>query len=83
VKKLRSFSWNSLNPRASKKGAFINDLYQQINEPDTFYIIDGWASQEAVAAHAAHPNVSRVVDQLLPLLESPLVVTTSNRVSEP
>jgi quinol monooxygenase YgiN len=80
--KVKEFLLELVEPARLEEGCLYYDLYQQINEPDTFYIIDGWASEEAVAAHAAHPNVSRVVDQLLPLLESPLMVTTSNRVSE-
>jgi quinol monooxygenase YgiN len=70
-------------PARSEAGCLYYDVYQQRDQPDTFYIVDGWASQAAVEAHRAHPNVSRVVDQLLPLLVSPLVVTTSDRVSEP
>jgi len=70
-----------VGPARSEPGCLYYDVYQQRDEPDTFYIVDGWASQAAVEAHSAHPNVSRVVGQLLPLLASPLAVTTSSRVS--
>jgi quinol monooxygenase YgiN len=72
-----------VGPARLEEGCLYYDVSQQSDQPDTFYIIDGWASEEAVAVHAAHPNVSRVVGQLLPLLGSPLEVITSNRVSEP
>lgn len=68
-------------PARLEEGCLYYDLYEQINEPDTFYIVDGWASDEAVELHAVHPNVPRVVEQLLPLLASPLHVTTSQRLS--
>jgi quinol monooxygenase YgiN len=71
-----------VTPARSEEGCLYYDLYQQTNELDTFYIVDGWASEAAVAAHTAHPNVSRVVEQLLPLLASPLVVTTNTRLSD-
>lgn len=71
-----------VEPARMEDGCLYYDLYQQTDDPDTFFILDGWASEEAVALHTAHPNVPRIVDQLNPLLASPLVVTTSNRVSD-
>ena len=72
-----------VGPAREENGCLYYDINQRINQPDTFYIVDGWASDAAVAAHTAHPNVSRVVEQLLPLLASPLDVTTSSRISDP
>ncbi|MDX3569907.1 putative quinol monooxygenase [Streptomyces sp. ID05-47C] len=72
-----------VGPARAEVECLYYDLYQQSNEPDTFYIVDGWASPEAVAEHAEHPNVTKVVEQLLPLLAVPLKVTTSHRVSDP
>jgi quinol monooxygenase YgiN len=69
-------------PARLEAGCLYYDLYQQSDEPDAFYIVDGWVSADAVAIHGEHPNVVRVVDQLLPLLERPLKVTTSTRVSD-
>lgn len=81
--KVKELVLELVGPARLEEGCLYYDVYQQSNDLDTFYIIDGWASEKAVTAHTAHPNVSRVVEQLLPLLESPLKVTTSNRVSEP
>ncbi|MFD6276782.1 putative quinol monooxygenase [Streptomyces sp. NPDC060209] len=72
-----------VGPARAESGCLYYDLYQQADQPDTFYIIDGWTSAEAIAEHAEHPNVTRVVEQLTPLLEVPLKVTTSKRVSDP
>ena len=71
-----------VEPARPEAGCLYYHLYQQSDEPDIFYIIDGWASEGAVASHVEHPNVSRVVDQLLPLLAAPLQITTSTRVSD-
>lgn len=81
--KVKELLLELVRPARLEKGCLYYDVYQQSNELDTFHILDGWASDEAVAAHTAHPNVSRVVNQLLPLLGSPLVVTTSKRISDP
>ncbi|MFZ3572316.1 putative quinol monooxygenase [Streptomyces sp. BH097] len=70
-----------VGPARAEPGCLYYDINQQTDEPDTFYIIDGWASDEAIAEHTAHPNVARVVDQLVPLLAVPLHVTTSTRIS--
>lgn len=71
-----------VGPARAEPGCLYYDVYQQTNEPDTFTIVDGWASEAAIAAHTAHPNVARVVDQLNPMLASPLAVTTSIRISD-
>jgi quinol monooxygenase YgiN len=70
-----------VGPARAESGCLYYDIYQQNDDLDTFFIVDGWASEQAVKAHTAHPNVPRVVAQLLPLLERPLVVTTSSRIS--
>ncbi|MGW6405483.1 putative quinol monooxygenase [Streptomyces sp. NPDC055134] len=71
-----------VGPARAEPGCLYYDIIQQTDEPDTFYIVDGWASHEAIAEHTVHPNVARVVDQLAPLLAVPLHVTTSIRVSD-
>jgi quinol monooxygenase YgiN len=72
-----------VGPARDEAGCLYYDIHQQVDRPDVFRIIDGWASDEAIAAHTVHANVSRVVDRLLPLLASPLEVTTSVRISDP
>ena len=80
--KVKGLLLELVGPARVEDGCLYYDLYQQSDEPDTFFIVDGWASEGAIEEHAAHPNVTRVVDQLLPLLECPLKVTTSIRVSK-
>jgi quinol monooxygenase YgiN len=72
-----------IGPARREEGCLYYHLYQQSDQLNDFYIVDGWASEQAVAAHLAHPNVIRVVEQLLPRLASPLEITTNIRVSEP
>lgn len=72
-----------VDPARAEPGCLYYDLYQQRDQPDTFRIVDGWVSAAAIEAHAAHPNVPRVVEQLLPLLDTPLEVITNTRVSDP
>ena len=62
--KVKELLLELVGPARREGGCLYYDLYQQADEPNTFYIIDGWASEEAVAAHTVHPNVSRVVAQL-------------------
>ena len=69
-------------PARAEAGCLYYDLYQNGDEPDTFYIVDGWVSGKAIEEHTVHPNVIRVVEELLPLLEVPLEVSTSLRVTE-
>jgi quinol monooxygenase YgiN len=81
--KVKALLLDLVAPARAEEGCLYYDINQELSDPDTFYIVDGWASESAVAAHAAHPNVPKVVEQLLPLLDCPLKVITSSRVSEP
>jgi quinol monooxygenase YgiN len=72
-----------VGPARGEAGCLYYDLYQGRDLPDTFVLLDGWASEAALAAHTVHANVSRVVDQLTPLLASPLEVSHNRRLSEP
>jgi len=71
-----------VGPSRSEPGCLYYDLYQDGDTPDTFFIVDGWVSESAIAEHLAHPNVPRVVERLLPLLVEPLHNSTSRRLSD-
>jgi quinol monooxygenase YgiN len=71
-----------VGPARAEEGCLYYDINQQVDHPDTFRIVDGWKSQEAIEAHVKHPNVAKVVEQLFPLLASPLELSTSVRISE-
>ena len=49
--KVKELLLELVGPARREGGCLYYDLYQQVDEPNTFYIIDGWASEEAVAAH--------------------------------
>ena len=53
-----------VEPARNENGCLYYDLYQDANAPDTFILLDGWTSKEALAMHVVHPNVPRVVDQM-------------------
>ncbi len=71
-----------VEPARGERGCLYYDLYQDANAPDTFILLDGWTSKEALAMHVVHPNVPRVVDQMLPLLSHPIANIYSTRLSE-
>lgn len=71
-----------VEPARNENGCLYYDLYQDANAPDTFILLDGSASKEALAMHVVRPNVPRVVDQMLPLLSHPIANTYTTRVSK-
>ncbi|BBX71402.1 putative quinol monooxygenase [Mycolicibacterium psychrotolerans] len=71
-----------VEPARQEAGCLYYDIYQNSDEPECFFIVDGWASDAAIAEHAEHPNVTRVVAQLLPLVEVPLQVITNFRLTD-
>jgi quinol monooxygenase YgiN len=71
-----------VGPARGEAGCLYYDLYQERDLPSTFVLLDGWASEAALTAHGAHPNVARIVEQLTPLLAGPLEIMHSRRMSE-
>lgn len=49
-----------VEPARAEEGCLYYDVYQDRNDPDAFFILDGWKNQEAVDAHIKHPNVQKL-----------------------
>lgn len=81
--KVKELILEFVEPARLEEGCIYYDLYQKIEDPNTFYILDGWVNEEAVDEHAKHPNVARVMEHLSPLLLYPPKITLSQRVSDP
>jgi quinol monooxygenase YgiN len=62
-------------------GCLYYNIFQQADDADAFLIGAGWANDEAVAAHPTPPQ-ARLVEQVLPLLASPMEVVATRRLSE-
>lgn len=71
-----------IGPARKEAGCLYYDLYQRSDDPNTFFILDGWANEAAASGHGEHPNVKRVLEPLLPLLVSPPSIIVNNRVSD-
>lgn len=71
-----------VEPARLEEGCLYYDLHQSIDDPDTFYITDGWVSQDAVTSHAENPHVAEVMRELQPLLTFGPSITLSTRVSD-
>jgi quinol monooxygenase YgiN len=69
-------------PARAEPGCLYYHLHQKLDAPDTFFIIDGWASRAAVDAHAGNPHVADVMKELAPLLTFGPSLTFSTRVSD-
>jgi quinol monooxygenase YgiN len=68
-------------PARAEPGCLYYDLYQRIDAPDTFFILDGWVDEAAVQSHAAHSHVAEVMKKLGPLLTFGPSITLTTRVS--
>ncbi|EJM57326.1 hypothetical protein PMI29_04827 [Pseudomonas sp. GM49] len=71
-----------VEPARAEPGCLYYDLYQSLEAPNTFYIIDGWTNQQAVEDHAGNQHVASVMDELRPLLTFGPVITLNARVSD-
>jgi quinol monooxygenase YgiN len=80
--RVRQLLLQFVEPARLEEGCLYYDLYQQIADRNTFYIIDGWTNQAAMDAHANNPHVAQVMEELGPLLVFGPSITLSTRVSD-
>lgn len=80
--RVRQLLLQFVEPARLEEGCLYYDLYQEITDRNTFYIIDGWTNQAAMDAHANNPHVAKVMEELGPLLVFGPSITLSTRVSD-
>lgn len=80
--RVRELILRFVEPARRELGCLYYDLYQKIEDPNTFYILDGWADQAAVDSHVAEPHVAEVMKELSPLLVFGPSITLSTRASD-
>ena len=80
--RVRDLALQFVAPARAEAGCLYYNLHQKLDEPNTFFIIDGWANQAAVDSHASNAHVASVMKELRPLLTfGPSLIFTS-RVSD-
>lgn len=80
--RVRELALRFVVPARAEPGCLYYHLHQKLDAPATFFIIDGWASQAAVDAHAGNSHVADVMKELGPLLTFGPSLTFSTRVSD-
>src|SRR5688500_7082787 len=69
-------------PARAEPGCLYYDLYQKVDDPNAFFILDGWANQAAVESHATNAHVAEVMKELGPLLTFGPSITLTTRTSD-
>jgi quinol monooxygenase YgiN len=69
-------------PARLEPGCLYYDVHERREDPNTFFITDGWTDQAAVDAHAGNAHVAEVMKELGPLLTFGPSLTFITRVSE-
>jgi quinol monooxygenase YgiN len=80
--RVRELALQFVAPARAEAGCLYYNLHQKLDEPNTFFIIDGWASQAAVDAHASNAHVASVMKELGPLLTFGPSLTFTSRLSD-
>lgn len=80
--RVRELALRFVAPARAEPGCLYYHLHQKLDAPDTFFIIDGWANQAAINAHAGNAHVADVMKELGPLLTFGPSLTVSARVSD-
>jgi quinol monooxygenase YgiN len=80
--RVRELALRFVAPARAEPGCLYYHLHQKVDAPDTFFIIDGWANQASIDAHASNAHVGDVMKELGPLLTFGPSLTFSTRVSD-
>jgi quinol monooxygenase YgiN len=80
--RVRELALRFVEPARAEAGCLYYHLYQKLDAPDTFFIIDGWANRAAIESHAANAHVAHVMNELGPLLTFGPSLTFTSRVSD-
>jgi quinol monooxygenase YgiN len=80
--RVRQLVLQFVEPARLEEGCLYYDLHQKLDDPNTFFIIDGWANEDALDRHASNPHVAAVMKELGPLLTFGPSITLSSRVSD-
>ena len=80
---VKSLLFEAVDSARDEPGCLYYDIYQDQADANRFFVADGWASDEALAAHLANPDAKRIAEKLTPLLAEPATMTVSQRLSEP
>ena len=80
--RVRELALQFVEPARAEPGCLYYNLHQEIDEPNTFFIIDGWANQAAVESHAKSAHVAEVMKELGPLLAFGPALTFTSRISD-
>jgi quinol monooxygenase YgiN len=80
--RVRELALMFVEPARLEPGCLYYDLHQKREDPNTFFIMDGWTDQAAVDAHAGNALVAEVMKELGPLLTFGPSLTFTTRVSD-
>ncbi|SDA60711.1 MULTISPECIES: putative quinol monooxygenase [unclassified Janthinobacterium] len=80
--RVRDLILRFVEPARAEPGCLYYDLYQRLDTPNTFFILDGWVDEAAVNSHATHPHVADVMKELGPLLTFGPSITLATRTSD-
>ena len=80
--RVRELALMFVEPARREPGCLYYGLHQKRDEPNTFFIIDGWTDQAAVDAHSGNAHVADVMKELGPLLTFGPSLTFTSRVSD-
>ena len=70
-----------VEPSRKEEGCLFYDLHREIEDANTFVILDGWRDKSAFEAHATSTHVAKTLARLEPLLAATPVISELQRLS--
>jgi quinol monooxygenase YgiN len=80
--RVRELALQFVEPARAVAGCLYYYLHQKLDEPNSFFIIDGWVNRAAVDSHASNAHVANVMKELAPLLTFGPSLTFTSRLSD-
>ena len=72
---------DTVAPSSEEPGCLSIHAFRSIRDPRLFYIHSRWRDEAAFEHHAGLPHTVRFVERVQPLIDHPLDVTRTERIS--
>lgn len=70
-----------VEPSRKEEGCLFYDLHREVEDANSFVILDGWQDKSAFEAHASSAHVATTLARLEPLLAAAPVISELQRLS--
>jgi quinol monooxygenase YgiN len=77
---IRSILTGFLEPTRAEEGCIEYELFEDLDEPLKFTMVERWSSREALNTHLQTPHLAAGIPRLAALVDGPIVIQVLGKV---